>query len=270
MSCRFLYLDTNIWSHLAKDSQYWAPLGRYLAREGMVLGVSGAQLVELSDAQGLHSALCALFDSLPCALTKPWDQIMSEEFRAYPAPRRDSLLLCDLRAAMSQSSAGVLGQLLLSPDKWRAVRQQQRRNAEQMSSRLAQRKSTFPPSSTGYYTVKQAGLFADLQVIQWLAQIFGELPSCQHDGKMEFHPEVFSSIRLYALVVFYKYYLQQREARRQSDFGDLFHLFPVPYCELVVLERDLCEILRQIGRRCDVLRSTRVCNIDWLEGLVSS
>lgn len=84
---------------------------------------------------------------------------------------------------------------------------------------------------------------------------------------MDFHSEVFLSIRLYALVIFYKYYLGQREPRKLSDFGDLWHLFSMPYCKLAVMERDLCNILNQIKQHHDVLENTTVYNIGFLHQL---
>jgi len=75
---------------------------------------------------------------------------------------------------------------------------------------------------------------------------------------------VFRSVRLFALVNFYKYYLGRREPSRLSDFGDFGHLGFLPYCDLAVMERDLCEVLNQIKQHHDVLDSTEVRNIDFL------
>ena len=38
----------------------------------------------------------------------------------------------------------------------------------------------------------------------------------------------------------------------------------IPYCELAIMERDLCDTLRQIKRNHTVLDSTEIRNIDFL------
>jgi hypothetical protein len=131
--------------------------------------------------------------------------------------------------------------------------------------RHAELKSNFPPSKTGKYTRQQADEFAWMMVIQWLASTHRDfLASFQNDIE-SFHPKVFLSLRLLAHVIFYKYYLGQREPNRLSDFGDLAHLVSIPYCELAVMERDLCNVLNQIKRHQDTLKSTVVRDIDFLK-----
>jgi hypothetical protein len=48
-------------------------------------------------------------------------------------------------------------------------------------------------------------------------------------------------------------------------FDTFRHVLPLPYCELAILERDLCNILNQIKRNHDTLSSTSVRNIDFFE-----
>ena len=137
-------------------------------------------------------------------------------------------------------------------------------HAQQMSARHAQLKQNFPPSKSGKYVRGQSDQFADIQVMQWLVYDHRDFLEKMQADISQFHPEVFLSIRLYAYVLFYKYYLGKRELKKLSDFGDLGHLFYIPYCELAVMERDLCNILKQIKQNHDVLSNTIVKNIDFL------
>ena len=133
---------------------------------------------------------------------------------------------------------------------------------------MANLKDNFPPSNTGKYTCEQAGEFANLQVVQWLADCHPEFLASTRSLPPEpckLHTEVFLSVRLYAHVMFYKYYVEQREVKRKSDFGDLLHLFTIPYCDLFITERDLCDILRRIKRNEDTLRSTVVGNMSFFK-----
>lgn len=49
----------------------------------------------------------------------------------------------------------------------------------------------------------------------------------------------------------------------RPDFGDLSHLFAIPYCTVAIMERDLANVLQQIQRHDGVLHSTSVWNIDF-------
>ncbi len=58
---------------------------------------------------------------------------------------------------------------------------------------------------------------------------------------------------------------RSKSSQEDSDFGDLFHLFALPYCEEAVLERDLAETLRQIKRNHSILNSVEIGNIEYLD-----
>ncbi len=264
---RFAYFDTNILSYLAKNQALWAKLLKFLGDNDLTLGISGTQIVELSDANRLHHKLVALFISVPSALLKIWDSIIAEEVKSYPEPRKETLLLYPLNALLLEQNG--LDNLLnfLSSRGLRDARNDQLHYARQMLAEHNRLKTNFPPSKSGKYTREQADKFAQEMVRQWLAIDHLSFLAGFQDPSKDFLSEVFISVRLYAYVIFYKYYLGQREPRKLSDFADLGHLFFIPYCNLVVIEKDLCNVLNQIKRNHDILGSTEIKNIDFLHNL---
>lgn len=262
---RFAYLDTNILSHLAKNRHLWSKLFDFLKESGLTLGISSAQIAELSDAKSLHQSLVALFISVPSAALKTWDIILAEEVKTHPQRRTETMLLYPLNALLLESNGLQKLEDLLSSRNLRKARQDQLWHAQQSAERHAKLKSNFPPSKTGKYTREQADEFAWIQVMQWLAEDHRDFLAGFQNNIKDFHPEVFLSIRLFAHVIFYKYYLGQREPKRLSDFGDLFHLCSLPYCELAIMERDLCNVLNQIKRNHDTLTTTVVRDIDFFD-----
>lgn len=261
---RFAYFDTNIVSYIAKNRSLQDSLRVFLERHDLTLGLGTAQLAELADARALHPSLVALFFSVPTAFLKTWDVIISEEVEAHPQRRTQSLLLYPVNAMLLEDNGVEKLHEFLSSEELAKARRDQLRHAQQMGARHAQLKGNFPPSKSGKYVRQQSDKFADIQVMQWLAWDHrGFLEAMQADISL-FHPEVFLSIRLYAHVLFYKYYLGNREPRKLSDFGDLGHLFYIPYCELAVVERDLCNVLNQIKRNHGVLENTSIKNIGFL------
>jgi hypothetical protein len=263
---RFVFLDTNILSQLAKDRTLWPGLTRYLLENDLTLALA-TQAAELADAPQLHNDLAALLTSLPSAIVKTWDTVVDEEVKAHPERRIDTLLTYPLNALLIDDDGPSKIRDFLASGSLLAVRQEQRDLATHMFKRLIKLKDNFPPSVGGSYKKEQAPLFASTLTIQWLAgqhQTFLQQFGSDVSG---FHDAVFRSIRLYAFVLFYKYYLGGRTPRKRSDFADLSHLYALPYCAVAVVERDIAEILRQIQRHDRVLADTSVLNIDFLKTL---
>jgi hypothetical protein len=261
---RFAYFDTNIISEIAKNQLLRSKLYEFLKEQDLTLGISTGQVVELADAKDIHPLLVALFFSVPSAILKTWDMIIAEEVDAHPERRTQPLIMYPVNAMLQENDGFENLYKFLSSERLAKARTQQLQHAQQMRARLSQLKANFPPSKSGKYILKQSDEFADYQVMQWLVEDHrGFLEEMQADI-LAFHPDVFLSIRLYAHVIFYKYYLGNREPRKLSDFGDLGHLFYIPYCELAVMERDLCNVLGQIKRNHTILENTIIKNIDFL------
>jgi len=262
---RFVYLDTCIYSHLAKNTQLWNDLRAFLFANDLCLAVSSGNLAELADAKGLHRTLADLLLLMPSAMIKPWDDILDEEVAAHPERRAASLFFHPFNQLLlekdgRQTLLGLFGAKDLSK-----ARRDQLRDARRVLPLHRKLKPNFPPSKSGKYTRQQAGEFAAGIVMQWLAGTHYEFLASFKERVQDLHTEVFLSVRLLALVNFYKYYLGRREPAKLSDFGDEFHLAYIPYCELAIMERDLCNVLNQIGRHQDVLDSTIVRNIEFLK-----
>lgn len=264
---RFVYFDTNIISHLAKNEHLWPKLFEYFTENGLTMGVGGAQIAELSDAKKIHERLTDLFLSVPTGIIKNWDEIIKEEISAYPNDRSESLLTYPLNAIIYENSGRQKLFYFLSSNSLVEARKDQLHLAKQMPGRHTDLKKNFPPPKTGKYIREQADKFSDLQVIQWLTQYHKDFIIDRMRQQEKFNTKVFLSVRLFGYVIFYKYYLGQREPKRQSDFGDLFHLFQIPYCEIVVMERDLCNLLNQIKLNHPILESKEILNIEFLKRL---
>lgn len=261
---RFVYCDTNILSHVAKHRELWSPLSQYLLQHDLTLAV-GSQVAELTDALRLHEALAILLTAVPSAIIKQWDVILEEEVRAHPEQRNETLLSYPLNALLLQEGGPQQLEAFLSSDGLREARSGQLALAAQLAGRHHELKSNFPPSAGGEYTREQASAFAWTQTIQWLAKNHRTFLEQFQSNVAGFNDKTFKSVRLFGLVIFYKYYLGRRDPRRMSDFGDLAHLFAIPYCAVAIMERDLANVLQQIRRHDSVLGSTRISDIGFFK-----
>ena len=264
----FAYFDTNILSHLANNKDLWARLSEFLTQNGLTLGIGGAQFAELSDANNLHQALAEMLVVVPSAILKTWENVLDEEVEAHPKERTESLFYYPLNALIFEPDGIQKLQDFLSSDNLNDARKDQLSHAQKFAKRHAELKGNFPKAKTGKYSREQADEFAWTMVMQWLGNTHRDFLASFQTKIENFHPEVFLSIRIFAHVIFYKYYLGQREPKKLSDFGDLAHLFVIPYCELAIMERDLCNVLNQIKRNQDTLKSTVVRDIDFFKDWV--
>lgn len=148
------YFDTNILSYLAKNQQLWTKLSDFLNHNDVVIGISQGLIAELVDATRLHANLADLFVSVPTAILKPFEVVIEEEVEAHPERRSQSII----NAIIDDADHALLHTTLASKS-LAASREIQQDDAKQMSARLLQLKSNFPPSKSGKYTREQAEEF---------------------------------------------------------------------------------------------------------------
>lgn len=256
---RFAHFDTNIISNICKDTNQWRPLQDFLHANDLCMGISGAQVAELSNAKHLHESLNTLLTALPSVLIKPAHQVLSEEVRSHPERRIDTLLSYPLNALLGSSDFGDF----LSSGPLADARSEQRLTAPEWIKALDARKSNFPPTNSGKYTKAQADEFTWLLTLQELAVSHLEFLKLFQNDVSSLKAKVFLSQQIMGYVIFYKYYMAN-EAPKESDFGDMFHLYDIPYCKLAIVERNMCGFLNQVKRNHGVLDGVVVMNKDFL------
>jgi len=89
----FIYLDTNILSHIAKNKGLMSSLFNFLIKNDLCIAISDAHFAELYDAKKLHSQLSSLLLFMPSVIIKPREKIIEEEVKSHPNIRTETLLL---------------------------------------------------------------------------------------------------------------------------------------------------------------------------------
>jgi len=260
---RFIYLDTNILSYICSKIEIYRPLFDFLTINDLTIAISTGLLAELSQAKRKHSDLDRLLTMCPSALVKTKEILLQEEVQVYPNYRNETLMLYHLNSLMGSK---FLEQHLSSSELAEA-RKIQLIFAERQEERLNQLKSNFPPPKSGKYIKEQAKEFAWIQTFQWVLSQHPTFMVKFQDNFTVFNSEVFLSEQLLAYVQFYKYLLRGRNTTLK-DFGDLFYLAIIPYCKMAIIERYLCEILKQIKLHQKILENVRVENIDFIYQLI--
>jgi hypothetical protein len=261
-NCSFsecVYLDTNILSLAVEHSEWYRPFFNFLFRNHLYIAFSDSLLLELSQAARKHADFNTFFTILPWGKVKSFGTVIDEEVKSYPNVRSDPLLVC---GANLEVKSQTVAEWLVS-DKVREDWRKQQLCVNNMKRQLDYVKSNFPPSTMGVYSKEQAEVFAWMVAVQWLGESHPAFIKKLNDNRVLLKAGAFFSIKLYAYYVYYKYYLGNRQPKELSDFGELFHLFYFPYCKLIILERDMCNILNEIKSNCNVLGGVEVKNVDF-------
>lgn len=261
----FIYLDTNILSYLARNYLKWSFLQKFLIKNDLCIALSDEHFAELHDAKKLHNKLSSLLLFLPSAIIKPMEDIIEEEVKAHPYIRTDSILLHPLNQLILEKGGFKEVISYFRFNKLGVARKEQLEHAEKMPEVHKKLKPNFPPTKSGKYIKGQASDFADKITFQWLAATHIDFLEDFEYRFEKLNLKIFLSIRTFAYTIFYKYYLQNREPNKLSDFGDLFHVFYIPYCELAIMERDLCNVLNQIKVNSDILNNVKIENIGFFK-----
>lgn len=253
-----VYFDTNIISITVEHPEWYRPLFNFLFENNFYIAFSDALLVELSQATRKHDEFNTFFAVLPSAKIKSFEAAIEEEVKSYPKMHTDTLLIwpTNLEFGMQTITSWPISKI-------KEARRKQLLYAKNMKQYLESVKSNFSPSSQGKYNIEQAEIFAWMVTAQWLEGSHPDFMKKLNDNRRLLQAEAFPSIRLFAYYVYYKYYLDNRQPKTLSDFGDLFHMFYFPYCRLIVLERDMCNLLNKIKSHCKMLDGVEVKNVDF-------
>jgi hypothetical protein len=256
---RFAHFDTNIMSECAKDRSLWPRLEAFLFDNDLCLAIGEGQVMELSSDDRLHAPLDEMLKTVPSAIIKTHDVILDEEVEAHPERRTATLL----RMPITRLTNPDFVQFLSSPA-LQSARAQQRLGSQQWAKQVVDLRPNFLPNKAGRYTPEQASSFAQIITLQQLQERHGEFLRCFTGRGHQINYEVLKSAQIFGYVTFYKYYVAGRQPQPPNDHGDIHHLHALPYCKLVVTERNMCEILNQVKRNSNVLDGVAIKNISFL------
>ncbi len=69
--------------------------------------------------------------------------------------------------------------------------------------------------------------------------------------------DTFLSIHIASYTIFYKFYIEDQQPEI-TDLADLMYLASIPYCELAILDKDVCRILNIINSNHNLFKDIKV------------
>ncbi|MBX7045194.1 MAG: hypothetical protein K1X86_05075 [Ignavibacteria bacterium] len=264
---QYLFLDTNILSHIAKDESKNYLLSKYCFDNKISLAITPNHLGELSDATRLHENLSKLLISVPSVLLKNFDIITQYEVDSYPQYFKENLTSFVFNSLLLEADALDKISSIFSKEEIKNVREEQKINSQNMFERLVLLKNNFPTNKMGAYDLTQLETFEFCLTVQWLTKNHLKFLEKFKNDVTLFNYKIFKGIRIYSIFLFYKYYIGKRLPKNSSDFGDFSHIQYFPYCKIVITEKDNWSILNEIKKHSDILDSVQIHNIDYLKNI---
>lgn len=262
-----IYLDTWVYRFLIDNKKYIPKMLEYLKTNVLFPAISDIIFAELNPHSEYHETLNALLPILNSVVVRNMEYILNEEVKDYPNVFDESIMYPNSFLSSQLFSSTIMEKLsseYLTND-WKNFRGY----AKQMERKLQDTMYNYPKGKNGKYSKEQAEDFTKLISIQWLSQTHPKfiMSKFTSDSFNDFKNEVFKTLQLFGFYIFYKYYIGKRKLKKISDFGDLVHLYYIPYSEIAILERDQCSILRKIQNDYKVCKNIKIKNIDFIKSL---
>lgn len=243
---------------IAEDLTKWKPLQDFLYKNDLCIALSEGQIPELSDFPDLRFNLDTLLSAVPTIITKTHEEILDQEIHSFP-----DMITPNIIGGYANENFGTnILQKNLSSKALSKARKEQRETSLLMHNRIVELMPNFPPKDDIKYHEDQADDFVWAYVLQLLAETHPAFLNQFRDDATAFAFEPFRFLSLRGYVIFYKYYLHRKKSV-PSDFGDLFHLDTIPYCDVAIVERDLCNVLNHIKKNHSILKKQVIKNVDF-------
>lgn len=270
---RLALLDTNALSEIVKNPA-WEGAGFFnLLGTGQVAPCFTAyNLAELYAADGVFETFVAMFDEVPCFLTKPQDAILFEELEHYETgepviPLLNAFVPAAFRKDDSYDVRTVVREVFGDAGNRTAMDQWDDRANEVMGTWL-ENKRNFEPSSD-HANSKDADRYLETAGQQTLMNINpawvrrrldrGELPDLTR----------FPSLMVMAYSQYWRFW-DPSWSSAPGEVTDIRFITAAPYMDIVVTEKRQAEIFRKIRDKVPGLSNLKVLRLSDLRKLAEA
>lgn len=256
------YLDTNVWSELAKQDAARQGFISLLQTHERLSAVSQYILFELSRSPVVISKLDPFFFQMRHQIIIPqlYDQVIEAELESFPLKWKMRWL--PLHRLLDKSNPSILQRLANDPN-FLGSREQHRQFGRARFMKLEELKENFPPQHGDEYTIDDARSFAWGTTVDYLSRQFPGFRKSKDSylRKRDLNSlNSLKSIRIRSLYSFFKYYLHG-QSPEESDFFDFAIMSYVPYCDVFITEANACNVLNRIKKSGFMLEDVQILHI---------
>jgi len=222
-------------------------------------------ILELRHREDVYKRFLETFSILPCFVLKSLDQLFQDELNSYPDFTRVSPILVSspgVLAPKNQKLADILNLAFSMPEiqelenKWNSGKN------STLDGILSHVKN-YPPKGKKF-TSEEIKSFVELAGFQQIAFRARNFAQQIIKGGNPVVVDSFPSIKMTALIVFYKFYTDQRRPL-ESDVFDIIIAATLPYVDVVVTEKHQAEVLKKVKQQDKFIENLEVLRLKDLQ-----
>lgn len=259
------FCDTNILRFLVEHPGKWMNLKKYLENNKYRLVFSPVQFIEFKKIPRFHNGLTNLLSTVPSAFTKGSMKIIEEEIVNYPSPIKVSLFHEPTINEIINSHLGDFGfQLLFDSINAEILWDSLNYLKPQYMELFSWLPTTLPSQPNKVEVDFMLHNFGG--VVGELRKVNQEFVNTFRGNPSSLDVKYFYGAYLSAAYIHYRYILKGITPE-PSDVGDIHQVFYFPYCQEIVIEKSMSNILYQLKHERDLLADTSVKTIRFIRSL---
>ena len=252
-------VDTNIVSEMVKNpSHEFNKFIELTLQNKIIPSFSIFTILELRQKRNVYEQFLEFFSIIPCIIVKSHEQLLANEFEAYPDPSGiNPVLVASAGVADSENNTFkvLLDSVFKTPENieneasWNAGK-------DNVIAGILDLRENFPPDN-GKYSPKQIRAFIEMAGFEQIARRSPAFARNLLDKNEAVSIDAFPSLKMILFTVFYKFYVDNRKPST-SDTFDIIISAPTPYMDAVFTENHQAEVIKKTKRRDPFLNHLEV------------
>jgi len=236
-----LFLDSFVYSHIARDSDFAAQVRQFIEKQDYVLAVSIVNLIEFLPHRKRLEAILDFIVSVPFAIARNVDEIVDDEIRNYPQSISLPTGFVSTQASFSRDElcTALHENLVLKVSFFRD------RFVPAAKRAFEQIIATRDSGKAAFSGARERDLFLLSNLMAFLFHNHVDFLTAHAESEIQI--KKFKVYYIQLLVIFEEYY-RQKKVGTESDIGDLLQLGYAPYVDLAVFDNAKVDCLQRLDR----------------------
>ncbi len=248
-------LDTNILSELIKHPNQWKERIFKLSFENLIICYSVASIIELMRKSNLYNKYIDIFSVFPSFILDAHEGILEKEiqYQAGKINEINPIIVPSTEINDGNLSKREALKYLFEKTEFNQNADIWQRDKSKIINGIISLIDNYLPKQNKY-TLDEIEYFVDIttkkQIKMWKTEYYHQVQK----QKREIISYDYPSIRCTGYMIFYKFYQDKRKPL-SSDVFDIIISSLFPYVDVVITERNMCEIIRKIKERHGFLQN---------------
>lgn len=243
-SARKIYLDSFVYSHIAKDKSFAENVRRFITQEDFTLVCSGINFIEIYPNKKRWIDICEFIGSVSFAIAANPDEIAAQEVRSYPASVNLPVWFVSKDTEFTKAELSEAIQTNLE-SKIKSFQKRFQRESEKAFKELIKKRDS---GTTAFTKPDELKLYLMTSVLSMLYPEHKGFLKKQISSGEAVEVEQFRTFHTQALAVFVDYY-EQKKKGKPSDAADYLQLGYAPYVDLAVFDNERTDTVRRINKK---------------------